>query len=117
MHDRRLALLAHDVLDRVSLVVLLATGLKEVGAALERVKDLHISIPCTDKQHIFTQVVLQNDGLVPISCKHFHDLHVLALCCQEEGRSTFVVGPETNLWLFLIESLSCLYVVEVAGYM
>ena len=111
VHDRRLTLLADDMLDGVALVVLLATCLEEVGTTLERVKDVYVSRPCTNKQHVLAEIVLQHDSLVSESLEHFDDFHVLALCCQEKGRSAFEVGPETNLWLPLVQGLNSLQVL------
>ena len=82
VHNGVLLVHAHDVLDRLSLEVLLAACLKELIAAREPVKDVLVAVASALKQRVFAQVVLLHKCFILMLFKDLEHLHVLGLDCS-----------------------------------
>jgi len=118
---------AYDVLDCLSLEVLLASRLEELIAARKPVKDVLVSVASALEQGVFTQVVLLHECFILISFIDLEHLHVLSLDrCRERVLSLKVwlqtlfrthlvkflgkvvlAGPACNVqWRVTLESIS-----------
>lgn len=93
VHDRVLFVDAHDVLNRLPLVVLLATSHEESVIPTEPIEDVFVTISCTLKQGVLSEVVLKLGvkSIVFVFFENLEHLHVFILGRKEDGRVSLEV--------------------------
>ena len=97
VHDWVLLIDADDVLNGLTLIVLLAPSLEEVVVSGEPVEDCLVAVPSAFKERVFTKVVLLRKRLVLVLTEYLEHLKVLHLSGEEDGGLSFEVCQQTLL--------------------
>lgn len=99
VNKRRLALDANHVLDGLSLVILLASRLEEVVRTGKPSEHFDITISSAHEEHVLSEVVPHDDGVLLFALKELNNCQVLPLACAVERRPTVEIGKHAELWI------------------
>ena len=87
----KLLVQAQNVLDCLTLVVLLASSFVEGIVTSEPVKDGFVPVSRAFKERVLSKAILDRQGLELMSLEELKDFKLLDLCSDEERCSTFEV--------------------------
>ena len=99
LHDACLSFHADDVLDGLTLVILLTSRPEEVVGACEPVEHLDIALSSADEEHVLAKIVLNHNGSRFPDFKNSQELEISSLACHKEWRSSQKVGYHAEFWI------------------
>ena len=113
-YECSLTLQTNNMLNCLSLVVLLPSGLKVVVRVGKPFKNGKITIPRTYKQHIFSKVISVQNGILLLLLKKLQDAQVLLVAGREKRRPTEKVREHAQFTVDVVDRISCFYVIVEA---